>query len=302
MGTELEKPELDTAEEEGTDIIMLGLDGEMSSADLATGGRLIQAGFALFVNGEVETFTSKIGYPLDSWDETTWSARASIVHNITREELAKAPLAAEVDAAAHAWLLARGATEGQRTLISIGFNVGVFDHPFFRKYLPFTMSLVSRRNIDLNPLCFTLAGWDPNPSNSVRDWAGWKSSLKDYADAHLTQLGQAGQPHDAGWDAAQALIGWKWIQGSIHASKAPTRYQAAAGQDRMLAAIFGSSTLTKISEYLTEKQLRDLASAVVLSGKPAGKTLAAVDSTGEDGYAKLQQKRFDEVITRFVAQ
>ncbi len=173
----MKNPEKIELPELGRKVIMIGLDGEMSSADLATGGRLIQVGFSMLINGKIDSFTSNIGYPLESWDDTSWSERASVVHNIPREELAdksKSPSAEEVDEAASAWLLARGAVLGERILISIGFNVGAFDHPFFRKSLPKTMSLVSRRCIDLNAICFTLGGWDPNPANTARSWTGCK--------------------------------------------------------------------------------------------------------------------------------
>ena len=128
--------------------------------------RQIQAGFAMMVAGRVEVFTSKIGSPLDSWDKGSWSEKAFSIHNITKEELALAPTAREVDLLAYQWLIDRGATAGERALVSIGFNVAAFDHPFFRKYLPKTMSLISRRAVELNSVCFTLAGWDPTPGNS----------------------------------------------------------------------------------------------------------------------------------------
>ena len=194
--------------------ILIGLDGEMSSADIETGGKLIQAGAAAWKaepGGELNIFSSLIAQ-----DEMEWSERAAQVHNLTREEIAAGPTPAEVDEALYAWLLENGATEGKRMVVPIGFNVASFDMPFFRQSLPKASSLIARRAVDLNAMCFTFAGWDPNPTTEgARDFAGWKRSLKKEANTLLRRSGFAVAEHDASFDAAQALVGLMWLKGEM---------------------------------------------------------------------------------------
>ena len=191
--------------------ILIGLDGEMSSADIETGGKLIQAGAAAWKaepGGELNIFSSLIRQ-----DEMEWNERAAQVHNLTREEIAAGPPADEVDEAFYAWLLENGATEGKRMVVPIGFNVASFDMPFFRQSLPKASSLIARRAVDLNAMCFTFAGWDPNPATEgARDFAGWKRSLKKEANATLRRSGFTVAEHDASFDAAQALVGLRWLR------------------------------------------------------------------------------------------
>ncbi len=202
---------------------LVGLDGEMSAASLADGGRLIQAGLALRSGSGVEVFSSLIG-----WADAPmlWEDRAAAVHGIERRRLDDAPAPHEVDRAASAFLTER-ALAGPReegvprvTLVTVGFNVAAFDHPFFRHALPLTTSLLSRRAVDLNALCFALDGWDPDPKvASPRTWSGWKRTSKRYANARLAAEGHAGGEHDAGWDAAQALYVLEYLRAHIHASR-----------------------------------------------------------------------------------
>jgi len=191
--------------------VHIGLDGEMSSAELDDGGRLIQAGAAVWVDGPggaIETFSSLIRH-----DDLSWSERAAAVHGITREQVAGAPPATEVDEALYVWLLEHGAVEGRRLVVPIGLNVAAFDMPFFRQALPRSSALVARRAVDLNALCFTYAGWDPNPLvGTPRDFAGWKRSMKNAANTALNRRGMPVHEHDAGYDAAQALVGWWWLR------------------------------------------------------------------------------------------
>lgn len=69
---------------ESTPLVLMGLDGEMSSADIGEGGKLIQAGAATWVNdpgGPIEVFSSLIRH-----DRMAWSERAAAVHGLTRDE------------------------------------------------------------------------------------------------------------------------------------------------------------------------------------------------------------------------
>jgi hypothetical protein len=198
-------------EASGQRLIYLGLDGEMSAADITAGGKLIQAGFAAWISepgGQLEVFTSLIRQ-----QDMHWCERSASVHQIDRATLDTAPDPEDVDQAAYTWLLSHGAVDGKRTVIPIGLNVGTFDMPFFRQTLPRTSSLISRRAIDLNAICFTYAGWDPNPrSGSVRDFHGWKRSMKTVANTELARRGYHTSDHNAGHDAAQALLGWWWLR------------------------------------------------------------------------------------------
>lgn len=181
-------------------LVLVGLDGEMSAAELEDGGRLIQAGFAMRTPQGVEVFEALIAWG----DEMLWDPRAALVHGLLEEDVRVAQTPAEVDDAAYEWLMARGAIEGRRQMIAVGFNVGAFDLPFFRQAMPRTMSLISRRSLDLNAVCFAFDGWDPK-SNDSRSWSGWKRSAKKAAARALDEAGIVGSEHSAGYDAALAV-------------------------------------------------------------------------------------------------
>jgi hypothetical protein len=193
------------------DLIVTGLDCETSGSDLAAGHRLIQAGLAVLVDGRPDIFSSTVGWPLDSWDDTNWSEAAGAVHRISRTTLAHSPTPDEVDLQAESWLLSHGAVPGRRLVLSVGFNVGSFDHPFFGRYLPRTRALVTHRHVDLNSVCFTLDGW--SPEGEPRSWLEWKELAKTHAAAELRHYGAAA--HDAGYDAAEALLSWRWLRDQI---------------------------------------------------------------------------------------
>jgi DNA polymerase III epsilon subunit-like protein len=193
---------------ESGDLLVTGLDCETSGSDLAAGHRLIQVGLAVLADGEPRIFTSLVGWPENSWDEQSWSPQAQAVHNISREQLADALPADEVDFLAESWLLGHGALLGRRLVLSVGFNVGSFDHPFFARYLPRTRALITHRHVDLNSICFTMDGW------SGRNWQQWKDAAKTAAAAQLRHLGSAS--HDAGYDAAEAVLAWQWIREQVN--------------------------------------------------------------------------------------
>lgn len=201
----------DSARTDPKGSVLVGLDGEMSGTGLHKGHKLIQAGLAVRVNGQMATFSSLIG-----WDDTelAWDLEAFRVHGIERDRVLHAPAAAQVDHAANTFLRnVVGPLEG-RTLLSVGFNVGAFDHPFFRRTLPATMQTMSRRCIDLNSVCFALDGW----GGANRSWQWWKNEACAWAGEQLERNGQAGGPHDAAWDAAQALYVLEFLRTQIHAS------------------------------------------------------------------------------------
>jgi hypothetical protein len=191
------------------DLLIAGVDCETSGNDLDLGARLIQIGLALPTDEGLSVFSSLVGWPEDSWDGSSWSSEAESVHGITRARLAAAPDPFSVDAQACDWLTNRGARVGSRLILSVGFNVGSFDHPFIARYLPATRALLSHRCIDLNSVLFTFDGWHPDAEEGW-DWLRWKSSMK--ADVASALRDHEGAAHDAGWDAAEALLSWRWLR------------------------------------------------------------------------------------------
>jgi hypothetical protein len=237
--------------------LLLGLDGEMSSAELAEGGKLIQVGCAVWTGepgGNIDTYTSLI-----RWDEMQWSPRAAQVHGITREEVQNARNRQVVDDEFHAWLTQHGAIQGRRILIPIGLNVAAFDMPFFRDALPKSTALFARRAVDLNALCFTYAGWDPNPrTTGPRDFSGWKKSMKAAANKELLARGTPTAEHDAGYDAAQALLGWWWLRTQLsEMTQALGKLTTHVEQGNPLRAALGEGLYQRTRE-IPEEQLKQI--------------------------------------------
>lgn len=275
--------------------VYIGLDGEMSGADLDQGGRLIQVGAASWANrpDAVETFSSLIF--LDQ--AAPWSERAERVHGIARSDLLLAPAAHEVDETFYCWLLAHGAREGARVVVPIGLNVAAFDMPFFRLTLPRSSSLIARRAVDLNAICFSYEGWDPNPhADRPRDFAGWKRSMKIAANTWLRQNGIPTREHDAGYDALQALVGWWWLRKQL--SNVTERLAHLDDQlDAVdpLRALLGHGLMARLT-MITRTDI-----ALIVAGLPAGVSpsrwfgtkQAALDTTPLDA---LTDGRLVEVL------
>lgn len=216
-----------------------GLDGEMTAADLDSGGRLIQIGVTVAVEtGRYETFTSLINPGEHHWDQV-----AEAVHGIAVEQVAAAPAATDVDDALYQWLIDHGAnpTRTSRTL-AVGFNVGSFDLPHLAMVLPRSAALFSRRSIDLNALCFTLDGAN-GPDGNPWAWKTWKRTATAYAVAHLA--GHPAAAHDAGYDAQLHLLAWHWLRDAVRGTfqtipdidTAPT----VADHARLLLDILGAA-------------------------------------------------------------
>ena len=90
-------------------------------------------------------------------------------------------------------------------LIAVGWDVAAVDLPYISHYLPRFAALLSRQTVDLNAVCFTIAG-----DASFR----WKS-LRRNAERHAEEeLGRADW-HDAGFDAAAALSSWNYLRALI---------------------------------------------------------------------------------------
>lgn len=190
--------------------IYLGLDGEMTCADLAAGGRLIQIGLAVGT-GDDERITELIG-----WDEGEFFAeeKAMEVHGIPVETILAAPRAPEVDERLYAWCLAHGGKADKRKLVTVGWNVGAFDLPFVQQALPKTFSLLSRRSADLNAICFALGGM-LDLGGSRPAWTGFRRMSKRHAEQSLTKLGIEAAWHDAGYDALAGLLSFEWLREAV---------------------------------------------------------------------------------------
>lgn len=186
-----------------------GIDIETSARDLLTGGRLIQIGAA--------TVPAKREDP-DTWSslvfpgELTWEDAAYAVHGIDQRDVARAPHADEIDAALSTWLVEHGADpEAPADTIAIGFNVGTYDLPFIAVTLPKTFALLSYRAVDLNSVLFAMDGLTYDHEKLTA--AGWKAIAKSYAARRLHATGQAA--HDAGYDAAEAVLIWQFLTAAL---------------------------------------------------------------------------------------
>jgi hypothetical protein len=184
-------------------IVLLGLDGEMSGSEIADGHVLVQIGAAF---SATDMFRSLLGYPIGSYP---FSEKGMAAHGIAPEEIAQAPSPPEVDAALTQYLLsgliARGQEANAKRLIPVGFNVGAFDLPFVAKFLPNAYALLSRRVIDLNAFCLGYGAASKEYKGSIPKWSGWKRLAVDVAAKNLAAAGITLSPHDAGYDAAEAL-------------------------------------------------------------------------------------------------
>ena len=187
-------------------IIFIGLDGETSSLHLENGGRLIQAGVALNIDGNYKVFNEYISWP----QGMEWDQKAEAVHGIPQLLAQNGRYAQDVDLELSSWLLKELGDIANGTLISVGWNVAAFDHPFFIHALPITMSLINRRAVELNSLCYAEARKDSNsPTNE--DFELIKSKAKAWGVDKLTQQDITGHEHDAGYDAALGLMVFEYF-------------------------------------------------------------------------------------------
>lgn len=190
-----------------TNLMYVGLDGEMTHTELSEDGKLCQIGVAF----TPENFCCAIiGWAKDAM---YCNPQSMAVHGISEETLINWPARSwHVDKTLWEYLLANGASAEKKLLIPIGFNVMAFDMPFVRDALPNSYLLFSRRGIDLNAVCFTMD--DQILYEGSRPTAkGWKRMAKEYANEKLADSGQA--PHDAGYDARQALYAWQFLRERI---------------------------------------------------------------------------------------
>ncbi|MFM7088876.1 MAG: hypothetical protein ACKOW9_05105 [Candidatus Paceibacterota bacterium] len=184
--------------------IIVGLDCETSARSLVDGGRLIQFGLSYY--------DGVGGYNLLSeyvrWDSMKWEDQAEGIHNISKEMLLDMRYANDIDESLYKFI--KPLNDSGLNLIAAGYNVGSFDLPFFHHAFPETMRLFSHRVVDLNSICFILDS--VNGVSAKTHPTPFKSILKEYSNdliqSHLPNL----DPHDAGYDALEAIFSITYIQ------------------------------------------------------------------------------------------
>lgn len=200
--------------------LLIGLDGEMSDSELDKGAVLIQIGVC---DEYGNTFESLIGHA-PGWYK---SEQASGVHNIPDEDIWFAPRPDVVDQRLCQWLeerlddaRARGDHTGLRPFIPVGWNVGGFDMPFVRKFLPVSCELISRRSLDLNALCYAFEDGQVTYQGERLSFIGWQR----LAHSHANDQFDNPQWHNALFDAQAALEAYNFLTGVfVFADYSPPR-------------------------------------------------------------------------------
>lgn len=188
-------------------ITYIGLDGEMSSSDIESGGKLIQIGLAKYT-AEGITSTSVLLNP----GQMDWSEEAESVHQFTKDEIERYGADPElVDQDLADWV--NGASI-RRDTVMVGFNVGSFDRPFVKQSLPILFNKFSRRSVDLNSIIFSM-------SDSDREFNRIKKNAKAYAIDHMEGMFQGfkNRQHDAEYDAVMALLCFEYLRSIMNVTK-----------------------------------------------------------------------------------
>lgn len=174
--------------------------------------RLIQIGIAVpdtkGVHPGYSRYTSDIGWPKDSYP---WEQAALDVNGFDHERIQKGYSASYVDNELYDWLTNIMETDEYNSLIPVGWNVGGFDMPYVRRYLPKTANLFGYRAKDLNSTCYDLAKVFGN--GTVNSSNKYKKASKKYAEAKLREIHGADKVkwHDAGFDSEAAMYSWEWM-------------------------------------------------------------------------------------------
>lgn len=189
--------------------LLIGLDGEMSDSDLDKGAVLIQIGVC---DEYGNTFESLIQHA-PGWFKTE---QASAVHKIPDRSIINAPHVDDVDMRLYSWLTARlddallrGERTGIRPFVPVGWNVGGFDMPFVRKFLPLSSGLISRRQLDLNALCYAFEDAQVTYQGERLTFNKWKNLAHNFAEASFVEHNW----HNALFDAQAALEAYTFLTG-----------------------------------------------------------------------------------------
>lgn len=195
----------------------IALDGEMTAASIAMGGRIFQIGLVL-VEKTSEGLAIKDSFTaiFNPGEDYYWEEEAEAVHGYRESEILDAPPAEETDRQIAEWLKSHGVSKRENPGVAIGFNVGAFDLPHIEVVLPETFNLFSRRSVDLNSICFTLE--DSSYNGQPGNWAMWKRLSKKYAERSIL-LGQnevyLSEAHNALYDAYLHYYAWIFLKSAI---------------------------------------------------------------------------------------
>lgn len=203
-----------------TKLRFVSLDGEMTGSGSREPSvvahkeyQLIQIGLATMEMGKrpdpvvlrpetLKMYVSDIGY--DTWNA---QPQAMEVNKFTPERIRAGPMPGQVDLEANVWLNVH-LGEGKRDLHAVGWNVGSFDLMFIREYLPLLGDRFSYRSVDLNSILYSVA-------DTEDDYKRLKGAAKSGAEVALRNMGVESAWHDAGYDAAAALMAFKILRERI---------------------------------------------------------------------------------------
>lgn len=176
----------------GGSITLVGLDLETTGSDIDAGAVPIQLGVAYG-----DEYASWYVNPRQCDNKYVWSDEAEKVHGISRDDAEKNgehPLV--VSARAVVWLAERDVLRGARMdRWPLGWNVGSFDMPFVRRYMPPLADWFSYRSMDLNAVCEFATVAHGEQFSTLKKKAKQAAELADARAAW----------HDAGFDALAAL-------------------------------------------------------------------------------------------------
>lgn len=179
-------------------LIYVGLDCETSSDRFDT-AKPIQIGATIYKNGELKTFGSFIRHDF----EDDWSSEAYKIHKIDPLTLKKAPEAKYVDLELLEWLNVNLDYPDDESLIAVGWNVNSFDFHFLKPAFKKSLSLFSRRVVELNSLIFYLSG---TQASNFQGFDQIKDSAKNVSRDIMKTHKIVGNDHDAVYDSALGLV------------------------------------------------------------------------------------------------
>jgi DNA polymerase III epsilon subunit-like protein len=185
--------------------IFAGLDIETTGSDIDAGHGLIQVGIKTEDQFEFVMDVNPLPCEIDP--------KAMTIHKIPMERIQAAPTPEVVDARLEAAFADHYGSERVR-LIAVGWNVGSFDMPFIKKYLPVSFGRFSYRSVDLNSPLFTI-DQARKGLKSIDRFDDIKQKSKRYAAGILAAKGVAEAWHDALYDAKAGMLAWKYIQGKM---------------------------------------------------------------------------------------
>lgn len=178
-------------------IVLIGLDCETTGSDIDTGARLFNGALALKRDGLLHMREVNLRP-----DHYTWSVEAEKVHMISEDRVKSYPQALVAEKELEDFLLSI-LPSPSALLVPVGFNVGSFDLPFFRKAFPSLMQRFSHRVVDLNSLLLFLA---VAGNGGVGTFEDLKKLFKERASKVIKEINPDLQAHQAGYDSLEALL------------------------------------------------------------------------------------------------